>query len=272
MDLLEEIFETLNTSAWRGTCTVWYPQPGLIQSRGQPILQNGERDRSHGSFHGLETTDHSINPTSDEDLSINQPRDYSLWYLQEEDEEPPDFFNAESAPSTSEIKLQLTPDYLTDRSLPKANVCSAKLEVLSITTKVTTHTHQTIIPSAEAEIPPTTKEESKPAPGLPFGQLSGCSISRFQALDLDRRMTWKGNRKEENQPQRAIRWNYQQLQNMQQANSPNSINMNSTQKLNTQSNNIPTSSTQRGIDAPNTHLENLTVREPGAPSREVVRI
>ncbi|OCT90511.1 hypothetical protein XELAEV_18019126mg [Xenopus laevis] len=327
MDLLEEIFETLNTRA-----------PGEERALyGTHSLDFFNLDDSQ-----YFTRFQSINPTSDEDLSMSQPRDSSLWYLQEEDEEPPGFYSespevtslssepqtpdivslntedpsltaedtlvtsqltsitsdtkpstrvatapildslttnyisptAAQAPVTSDVKSQLT-----DRSLPTVNVCPSNLEV---TTKETT------IPSPESEIPPTTKEESKPVSGLPTGQLSGrckeeretsggisssasgpcvrAAISRFQALDLDPRMTWKGNRKEENQTQRAKRWNDQQLCNMQQANNPNSISMNSTLKLNFQSNNIPTSSTQRGANTPNAHSDNIITQEPDGVS------
>ncbi|KAG8441471.1 hypothetical protein GDO86_007000, partial [Hymenochirus boettgeri] len=75
MDLLEEIFETLNTRA-----------PG--------------EDRALYGTHSLDffnledsqyfTRFQSINPTSEDDLSLSQPRDSSLWYLQEEDEGSPD--------------------------------------------------------------------------------------------------------------------------------------------------------------------------------------
>uniref|UniRef100_A0A8C5MU15 DENN domain containing 1C n=1 Tax=Leptobrachium leishanense TaxID=445787 RepID=A0A8C5MU15_9ANUR len=71
MDLLEEIFETLNTRA------------------------PGEERALYGThsldFFNLEDNQYftrfqSINQTSEEDLSMSQPRDSSLWYLQEEDE------------------------------------------------------------------------------------------------------------------------------------------------------------------------------------------
>ncbi|KAE8620162.1 hypothetical protein XENTR_v10010126 [Xenopus tropicalis] len=308
MDLLEEIFETLNTRA-----------------PGEERALYGTRSLD---FFNLEDSQYftrfqSINPTSDEDLSMSQPRDSSLWYLQEEDEEPPGFssespevtslssepltpeiasLNAESltaedtslpskaAPLPGDIKSAATPpildspttnnmDDVTESSLPKP----PNPQVLSVTPTVQTHTQETTVPAVpESLMPPSTEEESQPATSQPAtGQpasrcckgkresggvapsVSGPSvraaISRFQTLDLDPRMTWRGNRRAENPPQRVISWNDQQLR----ANSPNAIT-----KESTQSNNIPAADTKIGINAPN--LDNISTPQPdGVHSHKV---
>ncbi|KAM8972520.1 DENN domain-containing protein 1C [Pelodytes ibericus] len=69
MDLLEEIFETLNTRA-----------------PGEERALYGTHSLDFFNLDDSQYFTRSISPTSEEDLSISQPRDSYLWYLQEEDE------------------------------------------------------------------------------------------------------------------------------------------------------------------------------------------
>ncbi|XP_063305706.1 DENN domain-containing protein 1C isoform X2 [Pelobates fuscus] len=126
MDLLDEIFETLNTRA-----------PGEERALyGTHSLDFFNLDDSQ-----YFTRFQSISPTSEEDLSISQPRDSCLWYLQEEDEGSLDETNTSPEPTslTSDSTSMNIEDIsqTTNDIPPSVLVASPISEIILPTTKFT---------------------------------------------------------------------------------------------------------------------------------------
>ncbi|XP_053320709.1 DENN domain-containing protein 1C [Spea bombifrons] len=169
MDLLEEIFETLNTRA-PGESRALYGTHSL-------------------DFFNLEDSQYfarSISPTSEQDLSMSQPRDSALWYLQEEDEVSSDNPNlspdvmsvtSENLPPNPETTDDLSPPPERTPSLPDPitsrdpEVTSPALEedtikeVKSETEEVTSQAKE--VKSLENESPPSTEVSSLNVEVLP---------------------------------------------------------------------------------------------------------
>ncbi|KAM4749672.1 DENN domain-containing protein 1B-like [Rhinophrynus dorsalis] len=144
MDLLEEIFETLNMRA------------------------PGEDHALYGThsldFFNLEDSQYftrfqSISPTSEEDLSLSQPRDSTLWYLREEDE----FSDSPEVTSLSSEVNTETPEVT---SLSSEVISSTSEVASSIPDVISTYTEviptSTEVATRKTEVTPSTLEVISP--------------------------------------------------------------------------------------------------------------
>ncbi|KAM9312067.1 DENN domain-containing protein 1C [Gastrophryne carolinensis] len=238
MDLLNEIFETLNTRAPGGERALY----------GAHSLDCFSLDDSH-----------YIGGSSEEDvrLSLSQPRHSDLWYLQEVDEGtldslesvedststsdnlssasesfPPNLDAASSddmstiQDSASVTKEDLTsevtfekPEVFLSTTQPKALELESSSSGVTLQTSSDTSEVKHPPPLAEAEAFPDQKQqnvsqknfsprEMKTNPGgTPFikaGPNVRSVISRFQSGTLDPRMVWTGTRRESEQVQRVV--------------------------------------------------------------------
>ncbi|XP_069804220.1 DENN domain-containing protein 1C isoform X2 [Dendropsophus ebraccatus] len=226
MDLLNEIFETLNTRA-----------PG----EGRALYGAHSLDCFNLDDSQYFTRFNSLCAPSDEDLqlSLSQPRTSNLWYLQEVDEGLVDYKEPEpEVPSpTSEsmvnksetMEVTLPLETIQDTTRPSASAPVQKPEefsTISETTMVTPSVPQVSLqdpmkPDQEviALVPESDvlKEESKEEKGVEpsvttwdtratnppsrtpiivSGPNVRSAISRFQAAPIDPRLVWTGTKKE----------------------------------------------------------------------------
>ncbi|XP_073418563.1 DENN domain-containing protein 1B-like isoform X2 [Dendrobates tinctorius] len=241
MDLLNEIFETLNTRA---------PDDGRALYGAHSLdCFNLDDSRYFTRFQ-------SLCVPSDEDLqlSLSQPRTSNLWYLQEVDEGSVDFKGSEVPSPTSESMTNIsetmeviypiqeaTPESRNDAELSSisktvhdpevsSTISESTAEYLEVTPSVP---QGSLVKSEQEVISPATEsdfrlnEESKVQKDLLLEQpckatqatsirttpcrtpliVSGPSvrsaISRFQACPIDPRLVWTGTKKESVEVQRV---------------------------------------------------------------------
>ncbi|KAM3924922.1 DENN domain-containing protein 1B-like [Leptodactylus fuscus] len=240
MDLLNEIFETLNTRA---------PDEGRALYGAHSLdCFNLDDSRYFSRFH-------SLCAPSDEDLqlSLSQPRTSNLWYLQEVDEGLVDVKETEDPSSTPENTLDVSKTIDVTSTIQEAATETVQdTESLSVSTTVQSPEVSVTIPEnilPSSEVTPSTpqtslsipmvkpeQEEISPEPEviaisnedsnkekdmLPVEPsttrqvtrvtstsliISGpnvrSAISRFQAGPIDPRLVWTGTKKESMEAQR----------------------------------------------------------------------
>ncbi|KAM4676614.1 DENN domain-containing protein 1C [Discoglossus pictus] len=270
MDLLEDIFETLNTRA-------------------------PDEERALYGTHSLDffnlddnqyfTRFQSINSPSDENLSLSlsQPRNSDLWYLEEEEEESQEYtsmsptsltpevtsLTSEVTAPTIEVTSVMEEDTLqTEVTSVTPNVCSLTTNVALSSSEVTALTTQCkILPPKEEKNEATLGTErvaesdtsTDPSPKCPNSntrdKLGGwetsssislgslypsvrTAISRFQSGTLDPRLMWTGTNKDSAQTERVKRLREQLCSNSVVANSQNPL----THKHSTQTPTTPSKS------------------------------
>ncbi|XP_073510475.1 DENN domain-containing protein 1C isoform X2 [Phyllobates terribilis] len=241
MDLLNEIFETLNTRA---------PDEGRALYGAHSLdCFNLDDSRYFTRFQ-------SLCVPSDEDLqlSLSQPRTSNLWYLQEVDEGSLDYKEPEVPSPTSESMTNISenmevtspiqeaiPESTHDAELSSISTTVHDPEVFSTISETTTESsevtplvlEESLVKSEQEVIPPAPEsdfilnEESKEqkdvlpvepckaiqvtsirttpcrTPLIVSGPSVRSAISRFQACPIDPRLVWTGTKKESVEGQRV---------------------------------------------------------------------